>query len=118
MDWLGAIPLSALAIVLLYKLIKDADKEGMKAESPFPSSSQEKRLLTPEEALNRNLICPHCQMRGFVRTKQVKRKSGIHGGKATAALLTGGLTLLGTGLSRKEKMTEAHCSNCGATWHF
>ena len=75
-------------------------------------------MLTAEEALNRNMVCPHCQTKGSVTTKQVKKKSGIHGGKATAAVLTAGFSLLGTGLSRKNKVTEAHCSNCGATWHF
>jgi hypothetical protein len=48
----------------------------------------------------------------------VSRKAGISGGKATGAILTGGLSLLATGLSRKERLTEAHCDNCGSTWTF
>jgi hypothetical protein len=48
----------------------------------------------------------------------IKRKKGISGGKAVGALLTGGLSILATGLSRKEKSTQAHCDNCGATWDF
>ena len=64
------------------------------------------------------LVCPHCQSRGTVRTKRVRQKKGISGGKATAAVLTGGVSLLATGLSRKETQTEAHCSNCGSTWRF
>jgi hypothetical protein len=67
---------------------------------------------------DRNIICPHCQAKGSVTTRMVKKKVGIHGGKATAALLTAGISLLGTGLSRKDKVTEAHCSNCDATWYF
>jgi hypothetical protein len=64
------------------------------------------------------MICPHCQTRGRVSTKKMKKKVGISGGKATGAVLTGGLSILATGLSRKESVTEAHCSSCGATWSF
>lgn len=64
------------------------------------------------------IICPHCQFRGFVKTTPVLRKKGVSGGKATAALLTGGISLLAVGLSRKEAETEAHCSNCGSRWHY
>ena len=64
------------------------------------------------------MVCPHCQSRGSVTTKIVKRKKGVSGAKATGALLTLGWSLLVTGLSRKEEETEAHCTACGATWHF
>jgi hypothetical protein len=69
---------------------------------------------------NRNaaLVCPHCQSQGTVHTKPVDQKKGIHGGKATAGILTGGVSLLATGLSRKERLTEAHCTHCGSTWRF
>jgi transcription elongation factor Elf1 len=68
--------------------------------------------------LNAVLICPHCQAKGTVRTKAVKKKAGISGGKAAAAVLTGGLSVVAVGLSRKEGVTQAHCENCGSTWHF
>ncbi len=61
-------------------------------------------------------MCPHCGVRGRVRTKQVKRKVGVSGGKATAAVLTVGFSILATGLSRKQKVTEASCANCLTTW--
>lgn len=64
------------------------------------------------------MVCPHCQTKGRVRTKQVKMKQGISGGKATGAVLTLGVSMLATGLSRKQKVTEARCGNCGAVWHF
>jgi len=64
------------------------------------------------------IVCPQCQGRGRVTTATVRLKKGISGGKATGAILTGGLSLLATGLSRKENMTEAQCSNCGSVWHF
>ena len=74
--------------------------------------------LTLKIAQQAAIICPHCQSRGTVSTREVKEKKGISGGKATAALLTGGVSLCAVGLSRKEKVTEARCSSCGLTWHF
>ena len=64
------------------------------------------------------IICPHCQIRGSVRTAKVKRKRGVSGGKATAAVLTLGWSMLATGLSRKEMVTHAACGNCGSEWDF
>jgi DNA-directed RNA polymerase subunit RPC12/RpoP len=64
------------------------------------------------------LVCPHCQTKGLVTTRHVKLKKGISGGKAVGALLTAGVSVLATGLSRKEDATEAKCSNCGSVWHF
>lgn len=67
---------------------------------------------------NPSLKCPHCDVRGRVHTKQAQRKAGISGGKATGAILTGGVSLLATGLSRKEKVTEAYCDSCKSKWLF
>lgn len=63
------------------------------------------------------LVCPHCQVTGRVTSKQVKMKKGVSGGKLTGAVLTGGISMLGTGLSRKEKVTEMSCGNCKTVWH-
>jgi len=68
--------------------------------------------------VNPKLVCPHCQAAGQVRTKPIRRKSGISGAKATGAVLTGGLSLLATGLSKKETVTQVHCGNCGMTWYI
>ena len=62
------------------------------------------------------LVCPHCQTAGCVRSDVVTRKKGISGGKATGAVLTGGVSMLATGLSRKEPATRMRCSNCGTQW--
>lgn len=67
---------------------------------------------------NPKMICQHCQTRGGVQTRQINKKRGISGGKATAGFLTLGLSLFVVGLARKENVTEAHCLNCNATWHF
>lgn len=68
--------------------------------------------------LNTAMVCPHCQTKGKVRTKPIKRKAGISGAKATAAVFTAGVSMLATGLSRKEAVTEARCGNCNSVWHF
>lgn len=76
------------------------------------SYSEEKR----REGASHNMICPHCQEKGTVSLRPVRVKRGISGGKATGAVFTAGLSLLATGLSRKERHLAAHCSNCGVDW--
>jgi len=116
----GAVAVMLPLVVLLFA-------GGFTARREFDAMSPEKR-----QAYQRNLqrssldklhgrispqvICPHCQTRGTVRTKGIKKKAGISGGKATAALLTGGFSLLATGLARKDKLTQSHCENCGSMW--
>ena len=67
---------------------------------------------------NPQVFCPHCQTKGNVRTKSVSKKQGISGAKATGAVITGGMSVLVTGLSRSDKLTQAHCDNCKSTWTF
>jgi DNA-directed RNA polymerase subunit RPC12/RpoP len=62
------------------------------------------------------VVCPHCGVRGPVHLKKTKQKKGVSGGKATAAVLTGGVSILATGLSRKEKGMQAFCENCRVKW--
>ncbi|MGD9675279.1 MAG: hypothetical protein AB7V19_01150 [Candidatus Bipolaricaulia bacterium] len=76
------------------------------------------KLFQDWGAVNPSLVCPHCQTKGQVHAKRVKLKKGISGGKAAGAILTGGISMLATGLSRKELTTQAHCDACGSTWHF
>lgn len=73
---------------------------------------------TPVSRYNSAMICPHCQSKGTVKTEQVKQKKGVSGSKATAAVLTGGFSILATGLSRKETMTKAYCAKCSNIWYF
>ena len=68
--------------------------------------------------LNPEIVCPQCQTKGQVNVKNVKRKKGVSGGKATAAVLTVGWSILATGLSRKEHETQASCGNCSSVWFF
>jgi len=92
------------------------------------NDSLKRKNMTPEELKEHEgkawgvkkpeYICPHCQEKGCVYTSQANRKRGISGAKATGAILTGGISILATGLSRKEHLTQAHCVNCDSTWDF
>ena len=87
--------------------------------SPHPEREAKKAKEREEKAArDAKLLCPHCQKFGFVKTEATVVKRGVSGGKATAALLTGGLTMLATGLSQEDTMTKATCANCGSTWMF
>jgi len=86
-----------------------AVRDAKPAGQPAPSTHGRSR---PE------IVCPQCQTKGSVSVESVKRKTGIHGGKATAALFTGGVSLLATGLSGHRATTRAHCNNCKSTWEF
>lgn len=65
---------------------------------------------------NPSIECPFCHVVGRVRIWQRQVKRGISGGKATGAILTGGLSLPLTGLSRKQWVRRAKCTNCRMAW--
>lgn len=69
-----------------------------------------------EAAMQAQIVCPHCQVRGLVTRSLVTRKQGVSGGKATGAIVTGGASLFVTGLSRKQQMSRMTCGNCGQGW--
>ena len=66
--------------------------------------------------INPALRCPHCGMVGTVSTAKVDVNDGVSGGKATAGFLTGGLSLIVTGLSRHSRVTQATCGHCAMSW--
>ncbi len=80
--------------------------------------AQERFLVGMHGHKNAHMVCVHCNTTGQIRTKPVTQKKGISGGKATAALLTSGVSLIAVGLSRKEKNTQAFCTKCQNTWFF
>jgi RecJ-like exonuclease len=94
-------------------LLKDWDLSGRDAKQRKQHQA-EWRGMQPKPAM----VCPHCQVKGRVQTREVRAKKGISGGKATAAVLTAGVSMLATGLSRKEVVTEARCANCDSYWTF
>lgn len=95
-------------VFILTRKQSEADKAAYLAQ----------QLLKKHGPISPAYICPHCQIKGGVRAIVVKRKKGISGAKATGAVLTMGISILATGLSRKENMTHATCSNCGSIWDF
>jgi hypothetical protein len=104
---------------LAEKAEKEARLESYKAEKEARLERQQARERNPQYGgINTAMVCPHCQSIGKIRTKEVTQKKGVSGGKATAAVLTGGLSLFAVGLSRKEGATQAHCDNCHNTWFF
>jgi DNA-directed RNA polymerase subunit RPC12/RpoP len=92
-------------------------------QSKAVEKSRPVRLPIPPEAWewgthNPMIVCPQCGQEGYVMTKSVTKKKGLSGGKTTAAVLTGGVSMLFTGLSRKETSTQAKCTYCNSTWYF
>jgi DNA-directed RNA polymerase subunit M/transcription elongation factor TFIIS len=72
--------------------------------------------IEQQNAQEAAIVCPHCHERGGVETEYGKQKRGISGGKATASVLSGGFSILATGLSRKQEVTFCTCRNCGMDW--
>lgn len=60
--------------------------------------------------------CPYCHKVGGVTTRPARRVKGVSGVKTTYGILTGGMSLMLTGISRAEWVTRARCKNCTATW--
>ena len=124
--------LTVIAIILFASAAEDhksikkkEDVEKKKNENIAKLPEYLQKAVLENEALHgkyglicKNMICPHCQTRGTVRTRREMLKQGISGDKATAAVLTGGISVLATGLSKKAEVTKAHCDNCGNDWMF
>ena len=62
------------------------------------------------------LVCPHCQTKGNVTTQMTIRKGSTSATKIVSGILTGGLSFLVTGISKKHMITEAYCLNCDTKW--
>ncbi len=132
----GALIIDALVSISAKKTTKNRilqiEKEKKKQAAMSPNEKQrylneqksqsiaetQKKRITMYGGINAEMICPHCQTKGKTRTKHITQKKGVSGAKATGAVLTGGLSLLATGLSRKEDATQAYCENCNSTWSF
>jgi len=116
-----------LFILLVFAAIGIASSEAEQSRVAKMTPAQrkthkEKKVEDSRTAIhgqkNEALLCPHCGEKGGVRTKPIDMKKGVSGAKATGALLTGGVSLLATGLSRKEKLTKTHCDLCQSDWIF
>jgi hypothetical protein len=89
---------------------------NVKLDDPAARKRARLERVQRAEQQRARIVCPHCATAGQVTVRLAVRKKGVSGGKATGALLTGGASMLLTGLSRKEPARELHCGNCGMTW--
>jgi hypothetical protein len=90
----------------------------MPPQAPVPQVVAQQPVMQAVAAPQpKGLRCPHCGAVGRVKTKRVKTKQGISGGKAAGAVLTAGFSVLATGLSRKQDVTEMRCKACKMVWH-
>lgn len=107
-------------LVVAFNLHRNRRRSFLSQAQRDAEDAEQKEILTSFQhgGINPHMVCPHCQTKGFVRTKASSKKQGISGGKATAAVLTAGISVLATGLSRKESGTVALCENCKSTWFF
>ncbi len=128
MEWVIVI----FIVFVFIGIAANISEQNKEREKLAPMSPEERQIYLEEKQahlrevnreieygkINLAMVCPHCQIVGKIRTKEVKQKKGVSGGKATAAVLTAGVSLLAVGLSRKEGATQAHCDNCNNTWFF
>ena len=100
---------TVLALGLIFYCINFTEfgKESWKAEQ-----------LAQLGQLNPHIVCSQCNVTGQCRVKPIEKKVGVSGGKATAAILTGGVSLLATGLARKETVSQVTCGHCNCSWQF
>ena len=102
-------------------LIKSGRQEKLEKKRRDSLSPEERAREDAQRkygSFNNAMVCPHCTSKGQIRPKPIEKKTGVSGGKATAAVLTGGVSVLATGLSQKEGATQAHCEGCNNTWVF
>ena len=121
MGWFILITIIAIIIGGVISAKNEQEKIALMAPDEKQKYLEEMQLRLAEAnygLINTAMTCPHCQTIRKIRTKNIKQKKGVSGGKATAAVFTGGLSLLAVGLSRKEGATQAHCDNCNNTWFF
>lgn len=112
--------LVVVVAVMLFLLRRAGHLKTPKEEKKLREKREEQQTLQKLSKIEQDsrIICPQCHEKGNVTTEHVKLKKGVSGGKVTGAILTVGISLLATGLSRKEKVTKAKCGNCGSVWHF
>ena len=116
--WICPLTCVAIFVILLWAGIVQAKKQAEIRAKMSPEERRSHDMAVVWGSINPALICPHCQTKGQVRTKGITQRKGISGAKATGAILTGGVSMLATGLSRKEDATQAHCDDCGSKWVF
>jgi hypothetical protein len=126
MGWVALVAIVVLIIAGIYR-VQDSEERTIAAMAPEERAQYRQARVDywrNREATQREekALTEHGPsnpwMKGTVRTRDVQKKKGISGAKVTAAVITSGVSVLATGLSRKEKLTQAHCENWGSDWLF
>ena len=60
--------------------------------------------------------CQYCNGVGTVVVQQMKRKKGVSPGKIAGAVVTGGISLVGTGVAKKVWMNQLTCTAWQMRW--
>ena len=63
--------------------------------------------------VNPEIVCPMCGEKGGVRAHRRKAKKGFSTGKIMGGLFTGGISLLATGIAKKDWIYKCYCEKCG-----
>src|SRR5689334_12012349 len=100
---IGFLVVVAFMIMLQRAEAKRVAKMPEWQQKAYYEQQRESQARWQHGPRNAAMICPHCQEKGKVHTKQLTQKKGVSGAKATGAILTGGVSLLAPGLSRKEQ---------------
>ena len=108
------IPVALIGFGVLMKKVG----EDSRTAAMTPEELAEDKIASVYGPENPAMVCPHCQTKGHIRTKPIDKPAGISGGKAVGAVMTGGASLLVTGIGRTDQVTQAHCSECSNTWTF
>ncbi len=99
-----------LALGVLGLFLEFVSRTGKNAKKRAAEEAEARRPF------DQHIVCPHCHTQGSVQTRHGQQKQGISGAKATGAVLTGGVSLLAVGLSRKQDGVNATCHRCGMAW--
>jgi hypothetical protein len=83
---------------------------GSMLAAPFKAAGKKiQASIDADDERDRRIVCQFCHESSCVTTRSKRVKRGVSGGKATAAILTSGYSMLGVGLSRKQEVTELSC---------
>lgn len=109
MGYVVLVGLIALGFWLAWQKVQ-AENHGR--ANPDPDGTPEQRHAHRDS----QIVCPHCQERGHVRSQAIRRNQRLSLKKAGGAVATLGMSAPLTGLSKKQAVTQMSCTNCGVSW--
>lgn len=73
-----------------FHIIAEEDEKQKYLEEKRNRIAEAKANQEMYGSINAAMMCPHCQAKGQIRTKNITQKKGISGGKVVASVFTGG----------------------------